>query len=518
MTLRVQPAWAVHLQPGSEIPLQDAAARRYLRRGSLPEALLRDGGRPALVAGDMALSHDELRAAASAAAGRLKEIGVTQETHVALFAENSGAWIVAYLGLQLLGATVVGMNPAFKAAEAEQILSDSEAAVALVDAGRQSLIDALRPRLKALHQTARVEEIGSILSPTTSPSPSPLAARSPSHLGGEGRAGGSEAPALLLYTSGTTGRPKGALLDHGNLLAQGRGVVEALRWTAEDRLVLALPLFHVHGLAIALHGSLIAGGCAVLVPFSPENVVRGLRAGGTMFFGVPAMYQRLADYLDRNPADLRHVRLFVAGSAPLPATLFERCERVLGQPVLERYGITEGGIVVSNPYDGPRQPGRVGYPLPGVEVRLGDQDEVQLKGGQVFKGYWRNAAASADVFVDGWFRTGDIGEIAADGSLAIRGRIKELIISGGYNVYPREVEMVLEQHPAVAEVAVAGLPSERWGEEVTAFVVARTSVDGQELISFARERLATYKCPRAVRFIEAIPRNAMGKIDRSKLQ
>ena len=518
MTLRVQPAWAVHLQPGSEIPLQDEAARRYLRRGSLPEALLRDGGRPALVAGDTALSHDELRRAAGESARRLKEIGVTQETHVALFAENSGAWIVAYLGLQLLGATVVGMNPAFKAAEAEQILSDSEAAVALVDAGRQSLIDALRPRLKALHQTARVEEIGSVPSPAASPSPSPLAARSPSPLVGEVRGGGSEAPALLLYTSGTTGKPKGALLDHGNLLAQGRGVVEAWRWTAEDRLVLALPLFHVHGLAIALHGSLIAGGCAVLVPFSPENVVRELRAGGTMFFGVPAMYQRLADYLDRNPADLRHVRLFVAGSAPLPARLFERCERVLGQPVLERYGITEGGIVVSNPYDGPRQPGRVGYPLPGVEVRLGEQDEVQLKGGQVFKGYWRNAAASADVFVDGWFRTGDIGEIAADGSLAIRGRIKELIISGGYNVYPREVEMVLEQHPAVAEVAVAGLPSERWGEEVTAFVVARTSVDGQELISFARERLATYKCPRAVRFIEAIPRNAMGKIDRSKLQ
>src|SRR5438874_258851 len=505
MTLRVQPAWAVHLQPGSEIPLQDEAARRYLRRGSLPEALLRDGGRPALVAGDMALSYDELRRAAGESARRLKESGVTQEMHVALFAENSGAWIIAYLGLQLLGATVVGMNPAFKAAEAEQILSDSEAAVALVDAGRQSLIDALRPRLKALHQTARVEEIGSV--------PSPLVA--------EGQGGGSltpEDPALLLYTSGTTGRPKGALLDHGNLLAQGRGVVEAWRWTAEDRLVLALPLFHVHGLAIALHGSLIGGGCAVLVPFSPETVVRELQAGGTMFFGVPAMYQRLCDYLDQHPADLRQVRLFVAGSAPLPVTLFERCERILGQPVFERYGITEGGMVVSNPYDGPRQPGRVGYPLPGVEVRLGEQDEVQLKGGQVFKGYWRNPAASADVFTEGWFRTGDIGEIGEDGTLAIRGRIKELIISGGYNVYPREVEMILEQHPAVAEVAVAGLPSDRWGEEVTAFVVARSPVDAQELIAYTRERLSTYKCPRVVRFIEAIPRNAMGKVDRSALK
>src|SRR5256714_3966671 len=288
MTLRVQPAWAVHLQPGSEIPLQDEAARRYLRRGSLPEALLRDGGRPALVVGDMALSHVELRRAAGESARRLKEIGVTQETHVALFAENSGAWIVAYLGLQLLGATVVGMNPAFKAAEAEQILGDSEAAVALVDAGRQPLIDKLRPRLKALHQTARVEEIGSV--------PSPLV--------GAGWGGGSltpEDPALLLYTSGTTGRPKGALLAHGNLLAQERGGAEAWGWTAEDRLVPALPLFHVHGLAIALHGSLIAGGCAVLVPFSPEDVVRELRAGGTMFFGVPAMYQRLPGFFHCDP-------------------------------------------------------------------------------------------------------------------------------------------------------------------------------------------------------------------------
>jgi len=156
--------------------------------------------------------------------------------------------------------------------------------------------------------------------------------------------------------------------------------------------------------------------------------------------------------------------------------------------------------------------------LPGVEVRLGEQDEVQLKGGQVFQGYWRNAAASTDAFTDGWFRTGDVGEIAEDGTLAIRGRIKELIISGGYNVYPREVEMILEQHPAVAEVAVAGLPSDRWGEEVTAFVVARSPVDARELIAYARERLSTYKCPRAVRFIDAIPRNAMGKVDRSRLK
>src|SRR5438067_3735903 len=514
MATGVRPAWTIHRQEGSQIPPDTEAARRYLRRGNLAEALLRGGSGPALIAGDLALSHDELRAAAGQAASRLQHAGVTQGTHVGMFAENSGAWIISYLGLQLLGATVVGMNPAFKAAEAEQILTDSEAAVVLVDAGRQLLVETLRPRLTKLRTIAWVDELGSVHSKAPSASTTP----SPARGGGQGGGLTPESPALLLYTSGTTGRPKGALFDHGNLLAQARGVVEAWRWTAADRLVLALPLFHVHGLAIALNGSLVAGGCAFLVPFSPENVVRELQAGATMFFGVPAMYQRLCDYLDNNPADLRHVRLFVAGSAPLPAALFARCERILGQPVLERYGITEGGIVVSNPYDGPRQPGRVGFPLPGVEVRLGDQDEVQLKGGQVFKGYWRNAAASADAFTDGWFRTGDVGEIAEDGTLAIRGRIKELIISGGYNVYPREVEMVLEQHPAVAEVAVAGLPSDRWGEEVTAFVVARSPVDPQELIAYTRERLSTYKCPRAVRFIDAIPRNAMGKVDRSQLR
>ena len=236
-----------------------------------------------------------------------------------------------------------------------------------------------------------------------------------------------------------------------------------------------------------------------------------------MFFGVPAMYQRLVEYLEVHPADLSGVRLFVSGSAPLPPALFERCRRLLGQPVLERYGITEGGIVVSNPYAGPRRPGRVGYPLPGVEVRLGEQDEIQLKGGQVFSGYWRNPQATAEVLVDGWLRTGDVGEIGADGSLAIRSRLKELIITGGYNVYPREVELVLEAHPAVAEVAVVGVPSDRWGEEVTAFVVAAGPVSPDELVAYARERLAPYKCPRQVRFVEALPRNAMGKVQRAEL-
>ncbi len=483
--MKPSPAWAKHRQPGSEIPLDTQAARRYLRRGHLVEILLHGGSEPALIAGDRQFSHDQLKAEANERAAVLRSNGLEQGTHVALMAENSADWIITYLSLQSLDATVIPMNPGYKQAEAEHILHDSGARFLIKNPSEDSV--------------APLQLAGSL----------PLVGRDRE---------GVPRTALIMYTSGTTGRPKGAMLDDGNMLAQARGVVEAWRWTSRDRLVLALPLFHLHGLGVGLHGSLISGGCAVLVPFSPENVVRELTDGGTMFFGVPAMYQRICDYLEQHPADLSHVRLFVSGSAPLSPSLFERCRRLLGQPVLERYGLTEGGIVVSNPYDGPRLAGRVGYPLPGVEIRLGDGGEVQLKGGQVFCGYWRNQAATTEAFVDGWLRTGDIGEIDVDGSLAIRGRIKELIITGGLNVYPREVEMVLEQHPAVAEAAVVGVPSEQWGEEVTAYVAKRGAIDPDELIAFARERLATYKCPRAIRFIDALPRNAMGKIDRASLQ
>jgi malonyl-CoA/methylmalonyl-CoA synthetase len=391
------------------------------------------------------------------------------------------------------------MNPGYRSAEAEHIITNSDPSLVVADSERAPIVSRLGRRLALLEHL-----------PRGAPPPAPKLT--------------PDDPAVILYTSGTTGRPKGAVLDHGGMLAQARGAIEAWRWTSRDLLVHALPLFHLHGLGMGLNGTLLSGGSATLVAFSPEAVVGELTRQdaprGTMFFVVPAMYQRLCDWLDDHPADLSHVRVFVSGSAPLPPALFERCSRLLGQPPVERYGITEGGIVVTNPYDGPRQAGRVGLPFPGVEVKLGERDEVLLKGGQVFRGYWRNQQATDEAFTpDGFFRTADVGEIGPDGTLAIRGRLKELIISGGFNVYPREVELVLETHPAVDEVAVAGVPSEAWGEEVTAFVVPSKSTPlvEEELIAYARERLATYKCPRRVVVLEKLPRNAMGKIERSKL-
>ena len=470
-----------------------AAIRATLREGNLPAALLLGGSTVILTAGSHKLTGDQLRARAEAVAGGLVARGVKPGDRVALYAANSLEWVYAYLGGQRCGAVMVPFNPAYLRAEAEHILGDSDPALVIADADRMGLVAGSGRHLIPLENL-----------PTADPPPLPAL-----------EAGSS---ALIIYTSGTTGRPKGALLDHGNLLAQARGAIEAWRWTAADRLVHALPLFHLHGLGMGLHGTLLSGAAANLIAFTPEAVIAELQAGATMFFGVPAMYQRLCEHLATHPADLSGVRLFVSGSAPLPPALFERCERLLGQAPVERYGITEGGIVVSNPYDGPRQAGRVGSPFAGVEVRLGDGDEIQLKGGQVFSGYWRNPAATAEAFVEGWFRTGDVGEIGPDGSLAIRGRSKELIISGGFNVYPREVELVLEQHPGVAEVAVVGLLSERWGEEVTAFVVPAAGATEDELIVFAQARLAKFKCPRAIHFVDSLPKNAMGKVVRSQLR
>ncbi len=468
--------------------------RRRLRHGTLAEELLKPGPRVVLRSSGRELTRDQLRQQAEQVAGGLIALGVQPADRIAIYAANSLEWVVAYLGVLRAGACAVMMNPDYHAAEAEHILRDSEPAFVVADEPRAAIARRLGMQVIALEHLPAGER-----------PPMPQI--------------DADSPAAILYTSGTTGRPKGAVLDHGNLLAQGRGALEVWRWTASDVLVHALPLFHLHGLGMGLHGTLLSGGRAVLVAFNPETVVDQLTHGGTMFFGVPSMYQRLCEWLEANPTDLSGVRVFVCGSAPLPPALFERCARLLGQAPVERYGITEGGIVVTNPYDGPRQPGRVGYPFPGVEVKLGELDEVLLKGGQVFKGYWRNPQATEEAFTaDGYFRTGDVGEIGEDGTLAIRGRIKELIITGGFNVYPREVELVLEEHPAVQEVAVAGVPSEKWGEEVTAFVVpSGAPLVEKDLIAFAHERLAAYKCPKRVVEVDALPRNAMGKVQRSVL-
>jgi malonyl-CoA/methylmalonyl-CoA synthetase len=334
---------------------------------------------------------------------------------------------------------------------------------------------------------------------------------------------GPDWPALICYTSGTTGAPKGAVLDHRNLLAATEAVRIAWRWSPDDRLVHCLPVFHAHGLCVGVYGTLLAGASAVLLPgFDPSAVAEAARSEeASMFFGVPTMYHRLVT--SGRGSELRRLRLCVSGSAPLSPELHARASAAVGSSVLERYGMTETLMNVSNPYEGERRPGTVGFPLPGVEVRLAADDEILVRGPNVFGGYWQRPAADADAFdpaADGgpdWFRTGDIGTDDR-GYLSIRGRSKELIISGGMNVYPAEVEDVLAAHPAVGEVAVTGTPSDEWGELVTAWVVA----DGRppalsDLVDFSAASLAPYKRPRLLHVVDELPRNAMGKIIRNQL-
>jgi malonyl-CoA/methylmalonyl-CoA synthetase len=324
------------------------------------------------------------------------------------------------------------------------------------------------------------------------------------------------------------GAPKGAVLTHGNALASCVALRLAWRWEPDDRLVLALPLFHAHGLAVGLHGTLLCGASAVLLEsFAVEAVLDAAHAhGASLFFGVPTMYARLA--ASSRVAELGSLRLCVSGSAPLPAELFERILSGGRTAPLERYGMTETLMNVSNPYDGERRPGTVGFPLPGVELRLVDggdaaeggipEAEIEVRGPNVFGGYWERPEATAAVLgADGWFSTGDVGRFDDDGYLHIVGRSKELIISGGYNVYPREVEDVLLGCPGVAEAAVVGVPSDEWGELVTAVVVFDGPVHPDDLLGYAAERLAPYKRPRAVRVVDALPRNALGKVVRSEL-
>ena len=339
-------------------------------------------------------------------------------------------------------------------------------------------------------------------------------------------------PAAIIYTSGTTGAAKGAVITHGALAANARNLVDAWRITAADRLLLALPLFHVHGLGNGVHSWLLSGcRTRLLERFDHRSAAATfLDFRPTLFFGVPTMYVRMLE-IDESAARAigGALRLCVSGSAPLPAQVLEEFDARFGQRILERYGMTETLMTLGNPYDGERRAGTVGQPFAGVTARIatetddaapvGVPGELLVKSPTLFAGYWNRPDATAAAFRDGWFATGDIAERSADGYYTLCGRKSDLIISGGFNIYPREIEEVLADHPAVAEVAVAGMADRLKGEVPVAFVVARTEppVDAAELVDYCAARLASFKVPREVRFLEALPRNAMGKVEKKRL-
>ncbi|WP_225410020.1 acyl-CoA synthetase [Stigmatella hybrida] len=455
---------------------------------------------------------------------------------VALYLENSPAFVIAYLGVQYAQGIVVLVNTQYRQVELNHILSDSEARVCITgDAGAAELTPLLG-ELPALEWLITVEPL------TASPPPSrPLLSfdtllAEPVEERPMSLPGGTDI-AVLGYTSGTTGRSKGAMLRQSNLLSNIRAVTQAWRWTEEDRLLLVLPLFHAHGLLVGLHGTLYTGASAELHRrFVAPEVLERLHADPafTLFFGVPTMYGRLLEESRRTGVLPRPLRLMVSGSAPLSAQLFQEIEAEFGQRILERYGMTETIMNTTNPYEGERRPGTVGMPFPGqaarvVDVRTrkpvpdGEPGEIEVRGPHVFSGYWRREQATEESFDKdgGWFRTGDLGLRDSDGYFHITGRARELIISGGFNIYPREVEEVLATHPGVGEVAVLGLPDPDFGEHVVAVVVpaaGQPAPSAQALVDWCKDRLASFKKPRRVEFVDALPRNALGKIQKHVLR
>ena len=502
MSSAATPAWAVHLPAGI-----DPAAVDLLGEGTLPAAWARrfaaEPDRPVLFEARRGwVKAGELDDATRQVAARLHHAGLHPGDRLLVSAATSIDLVAAHVGALRLGLVVIPANTAYRERELAHLVTDATPAAAVVD-------DPERAAWIERASGGRTLVVGPAVDLPEGP---------PVEVEVDAAAPGD--PALLCYTSGTTGAPKGAVLSHANVLASAQSVRLAWRWSAEDRLVLALPLFHLHGLGVGLHGTLLAGASAVLLPrFDPDSVLDAADDhGATLFFGVPTMYARLAAS-PRLP-ELSRLRLCVSGSAPLAADLFARIEAGCGQRLVERYGTTESGMNISTPHDGERCPGTVGLPLPGVELRLAGDGEILVRGPSVFSGYWRNPAATEDAFdADGWFRTGDIGELDAAGYLRIVGRAKELIITGGLNVYPREVEEVLTTHPAVAEAAVVGTPDDEWGEIVTAFVVPTGEAPSPEdLLAHCARDLAPFKRPRAVHFVPSLPRNALGKILRHELR
>jgi malonyl-CoA/methylmalonyl-CoA synthetase len=493
--------WRAHLPAGVRAEEVELGAR-----GSLPAAWAKVWAAavsaPVLWSADRGwLTAGELESESRRVAGRLAGAGLRAGDRMLFSAASSIELVIAHVAAMRAGIVVVPANTAYRERELAHIVADARPRAALVDGDdRAEWVRRASGDVLVLGPEVALDDAV----------PPPLDVVAP------------DAPALIGYTSGTTGAPKGAVLSHANLLAGTESVVLAWRWSAEDRLVLALPLFHIHGLGVGLHGTLLAGGSAVLLAqFDVDAVLDAVAEhDASLFFGVPTMYHRFAG--SPRVAELSRLRLCVSGSAALPAELHASLSARGGQAVLERYGMTETLMNVSNPYDGERRPGSVGLPLPGVELRLSEGDgEILLRGPNVFGGYWERPEASVGSFDDaGWFRTGDLGSFDDDGYLRILGRSKELIISGGLNVYPREVEDVLLSHPSVDEVAVVGTPSEEWGELVTAFVVGgggEAGHDREALLAFAAERLAPFKRPRAVHFVDSLPRNALGKVVKGEL-
>ena len=454
-------------------------------------------------------------------ANALGALGVVPGDRVAVHIEKSPEALALYAACVKSGAVFLPLNTAYTSTELSYFVEDSGAKLFLCDPSEVDAVTGIAKVTGAILHSLGAKGDGSFMD---------LARAQPSHSDIAERK--AEDLAALLYTSGTTGRSKGAMLTQANLLSNAKALVDAWQFTDRDVLLHALPIFHTHGLFVATNTLLLAGGSMIFLPKFDLDTVLSLMPKATTMMGVPTFYTRLLDDA-RFTADIaRHMRLFISGSAPLLAETHVQFEQRTGHRILERYGMTETNMNTSNPYKGERRAGTVGFALPGVEVKIchpktgatlpqGEIGVLEVRGPNVFKGYWNMPEKTREELrEDGFFITGDLALIDADGYVQIVGRGKDLIISGGYNIYPKEIELLLDTQPGVKESAVIGAPHPDFGESVVAVLVpeAGATVDLEAINAAVRESLAGFKRPRVIEVIDALPRNTMGKVQKNQLR
>jgi malonyl-CoA/methylmalonyl-CoA synthetase len=467
------------------------------------------------------INYGELISRAGQMANVLVSRGVKPGDRVAAQTEKSVPGLVLYLAAVRAGAVYLPLNTAYTLNELEYFIGDAEPSLVVCDPARAEGIGAIAAKVGAKVETLGADGKGSLTE---------AAAKAPAQFETIARA--DDDLAAILYTSGTTGRSKGAMLTHDNLASNSLTLVDYWRFTNKDVLIHALPIYHTHGLFVASNVTLFARASMIFLPkFDPELIIK-LMARATVLMGVPTFYTRLLQSPALTKESTKHMRLFVSGSAPLLADTHREWAARTGHAVLERYGMTETNMNTSNPYDGQRVPGAVGHPLPGVTLRVTDPETgkelpresvgmIEVKGPNVFKGYWRMPEKTkAEFRDDGFFITGDLGKIDGSGYVHILGRGKDLVISGGFNVYPKEIESEIDAMPGVIESAVIGVPHADFGEGVTAVVVCDKSarVDEASVLKALDGRLAKFKMPKRVIVVDELPRNAMGKVQKNILR
>ncbi len=468
------------------------------------------------------LGYGDMLARTAQLAGLLAQRGVRPGDRVAAQVEKSPENLLLYLAALRAGAVFLPLNTAYTLAELDYFIGDAEPAMVVCEpARREGLADIAKKHGVGALETLDAKGTGSLTQAAAAASAEFAdVARSDADL------------AAILYTSGTTGRAKGATLTHANLSSNAQTLVDYWRFTGDDVLLHALPVYHTHGLFVACNTAMLSGGSMIFLPkFDADEVMR-LLPKATAMMGVPTFYTRLLKHPGLTREACAHMRLFTSGSAPLLAETHDEFRARTGHAILERYGMTETNMSASNPYDGERIAGTVGFPLPGVELRIADADTgrllaqgeigvIEVRGPNVFPGYWRMPEKTrAEFRPDGFFITGDVGRIDARGYVHIVGRAKDLIITGGFNVYPKEIESEIDALPGVAESAVIGCPHPDFGEGVTAVVVCKPGVRLSEkaIIGELESRLAKFKLPKRVLFVDDLPRNTMGKVQKNLLR